>query len=466
MNQYDVVIIGSGPGGYVAALRAAQLGGKVAVVEGDRLGGTCLNRGCIPTKALVRSATLFAEMEHASKFGVKVDEYSLDLPKVMEHKERTVDQLVGGVEKLLNSAGVDVYRGRGQLLSADKVSISHNGDTVEISARNIIVATGAKPMLPPVDQASLEHTISSDDALSLERVPETMLVIGGGVLGVEFACIWNAFGAKVDMVKRSPLILPAIDEEISRRLMSSLRRKGIKVNSGIYVKEIQDIGGKKRLVADKDGSEISFEAETILVAMGRIPNFGGLDLEGLGVEYDKNGIKTDEYMQTNIPGIYAIGDVVGRTYLASVASAEGIVATEHMFGQPRSMDYSVVPGCVFSIPEVASVGLKESEVKAKGYDYKVSKFPFSANGRAVSMGETEGLVKLVAEKDTNRLLGMHIMGPHADDLIHEGAAALSMGGDASKLAHLVHAHPTLAEAIMEAAHGLLGQPLHLARMKR
>ncbi|MEW6523109.1 MAG: dihydrolipoyl dehydrogenase [Bacillota bacterium] len=465
--MYHVVIIGSGPGGYVAALKAAQLGAKVAVVESARLGGTCLNRGCIPTKALVKSATAYVEAQHLANFGVRTGPVELDLPGVMAHKERTVAQLVGGVEKLLSAAGVSLFRGRGQIVAPGRVRVTGADGEQELETKNIIIATGSKPQLPPVDQESLEHTISSDDALALPRVPESMIVIGGGVLGVEFACIWNAFGTRVEMVKRSPLILPPVDEEISRRLMTLLRRKQVKVNSGIYIKEIVDTGGGKRLSGDtKDGGKVSFEAELVLVAMGRVPDFGGLDLDALGIAHDKNGIKTDGHMQTNVPGIYAIGDVVGRTYLAPVASAEGIVAVEHLMGHAREMDYSVIPNCVFSIPEVAGVGLKESEAREKGYDVKVSKFPFSANGRAVAMGETEGLVKLVADDATGRILGMHIMGPHADDLIHEGAMALAMGATGRQVADMIHAHPTLCETIMEAAHGLVGQPLHLARMGR
>jgi dihydrolipoamide dehydrogenase len=464
---YDVIIIGSGPGGYVAALRAAQLGGKVAVVEADRLGGTCLNRGCIPTKALVRSATALVEAQRLSDFGVRTGGVELDLPAAMAHKERTVAQLVGGVEKLLSSAGVEVFRGRGQLLAPGRVEVTGQGDRVRLEGRNVIIATGSRPQLPPVPPASLEHTISSDQALALERVPETMVVIGGGVLGVEFACIWNAFGSKIEMVKRSPLILPPVDEEISRRLMAILRRKGIKVNSGLYIKEITASGDQKRLLADtKDGSRVSFEADLVLVAMGRVPDFGGLDLDGLGIAYGKDGISTDEFMRTSVPGVYAIGDVVGRTYLAPVASAEGMVAVEHIFGRPRPMSYAVIPNCVFSLPEVAGVGLKEQEARERGYEVKVSKFPFTANGRAVAMGETEGLVKLVGERGSGRLLGMHIMGAHADDLIHEGAVALALGAKAQDLAELVHAHPTLPEAVMEAAHGLTGQALHLARVGR
>jgi dihydrolipoamide dehydrogenase len=460
---FDVVVIGSGPGGYVAAIRGAQLGGKIALVEGHKLGGCCLNVGCIPTKALVHAATTYLNAKEAHKFGVEVGEVKLDLPGVMAHKSRTVSRLVSGVEMLLKGNGVTVYRGWANVPAPGKVEVTYeDGSRETLETRNIILATGSSQQLPPVPKESLAHAISSDDALELDHVPERMLVIGGGVLGVEFACIWNAFGSKVDMVKRSPLILPPVDEEISRRLMPILKRKGINVHSGIYIKEMREEGGEKVLIADtKEGGQKEFRADVILIAMGRVPHFGGIDLDALGVEYDKYGIKTDDTMQTTVKGIYAIGDVVGKTFLAPVASVEGIVAMENIFGRESHMDYRVVPACVFSIPECASVGLKESEAKEKGYNVKVSKFPFSANGRALSIGETDGLVKVIGDADTGRILGVHILGPHADDLIHEAALAMQANMTAKEVASMIHAHPTLPEAMLEAMLGVSEKPIHL-----
>ena len=464
--MYDVVVIGSGPGGYVTAIKGAQMGGKVALVEGHKIGGCCLNVGCIPTKALVHAATTYLNTKEAGKYGVETGEVKLNLPMAMAHKERTVKQLVGGVEMLLKGYGVTVYHGWANVSAPGKVEVKHEDGSVEIlETKNIILATGSSQQLPPVSKESIAQCISSDDALELDHVPGRMLVIGGGVLGVEFACIWNAFGSTVDMVKRSPLILPPIDEEISRRLMPILKRKGITVHGGQYIKEIKEEGGEKVLIAEtKEGERQEFRADTVLIAMGRVPFFGGIDLTALGVEHDKYGIKTDERMSTNVPGIWAIGDVVGRTYLAPVASTEGIVAIENIFGHPAKMDYTVVPGCVFSIPECASVGLKELEAKEKGFNVKVSKFPFSANGRAQAIGETDGLVKVVGEADTGRILGVHILGPHADDLIHEAALAMKAGLTARQVAEMIHAHPTLPEAMMEAMHGVQDKPIHfLAR---
>lgn len=461
--MFDLVVIGSGPGGYVAAIKGAQMGGKVALVEGHKIGGCCLNVGCIPTKALVHAATTYLNAKESSKFGVDVGEVKLNLPGAMAHKSKTVSQLVGGVEMLLKGNGVTVYRGWAGVSAPGKVEVSYeDGSKETLETKNIILATGSSQQLPPVSKESLSHAISSDDALELDHIPERMLVIGGGVLGVEFACIWNAFGSKIDMVKRSPLILPPVDEEISRRLMPMLKRKGIDVHSGIYIKEMREEGGEKVLIADtKEGGPKEFRADTILIAMGRVPCFGGIDLAALGVEHDKGGIKTDDRMRTNVPGIYAIGDVVGKTFLAPVASTEGIVAVENIFGHEARMDYRVVPACVFSIPECASVGLKELEAKEKGYEVKVSKFPFSANGRALSIGETDGLVKVIGDARTGKILGVHILGPHADDLIHEASLAMQANLTAKEVAAMIHAHPTLAEAMLEAMHGVSDKPIHL-----
>ncbi|MEW6031274.1 MAG: dihydrolipoyl dehydrogenase [Bacillota bacterium] len=471
--MYDLVVIGAGPGGYVAALRAAQLGARVGVVERDRVGGCCLNRGCIPTKSLVRSAEVYTTAREAASYGTRISgEVTLDLPAVMARKREVIAQLVGGVERLFTAAGVTVHRGTAAVPAPGKVTVAHpDGGGESLEARFILLATGSRPQLPPVPEADLAHTISSDDALELESVPSSMLIIGGGVLGVEFACIYHAFGSEVRMIKRTPLLLPPVDEEISRRLAPVLKRRGIQVSTGVFIKRIEPTSAGKVVVCDTaDGGEVRFEAETVLVAMGRVPDFGGLDLDALGVEHDRKGVKVDARMRTTVPGVYAIGDVVGRTYLASVASAEGLVAVEDMFGEGRDMDYRVVPGVVFSTPECASVGLKEKEAleaaSAGGREIKVSKFPFSANGKAVAMGETDGLVKLVADKATGEILGMHVMGPHASDLIHEGAVAVQARMTGEDLARIVFAHPTLSEAVMEAAHGVRGEPIHIAATRR
>lgn len=469
--SYDIVVIGSGPGGYVAAVRAAQLGARVAVVEARDIGGTCLNRGCIPTKALVRSAEIYENVKSSAGYGVRVNGHELDFPRVMERKREVVQRLVSGVEKLFDSNGVAVFRGRGSIPGPGVVEVALNGGGGKevLQTKSIIIATGSGHALPPISPDDISLAVSSDDALEFRRPPKNMVIIGGGVLGIEFACIYRSFGTEIDVIKRSPLILPPVDDELAKRLMPVLKRKGIRINTGIYIKGIEALpDGTRRVVADtKDGKKVSFEAETVLIAMGRVPDFGGLDLDALGIAYSKKGIQVDQYMQTSVPGIYAIGDVVGRFYLAPVASAEGILVVENIMNpaEPRPMDYSCVPQCVFSSPEAASVGLTEAQAREAGYDIKVSRFPFSANGKAVALGETEGLVKVVADAPTGRILGMHVLGPHATDLIHEGALAVRLGAHAKDVAYMIHAHPTLPEAVMEAAHGIEGHPIHLAKVR-
>ncbi len=461
--MFDVIVIGGGPGGYVAAIKGAHLGGKIGLVEGAKLGGTCLNVGCIPTKALVHSAHTLNAVKDAARFGVLAGEAQLNLSGVMAHKDRTVKQLVTGVEGLLKRNGVAVHSGWAKVPSPGKVEVHKPDGSVEVlETKNIILATGSSPRLIPLSPESLAHTVSSDDALCFDEVPRRLAVIGGGVLGVEFACIWNAFGSKVDIIEIMPQILPVVDDEISRRLTMLFRRKGITVNLETSAKEIRQEGEEKVILAGtKDGKTKEFRADKVLLAVGRAPNFGEIDLTALGIQHDRRGIQVNDKMETNVPGIYAVGDVVGKTFLAHGASAEGLVAMENIFGNPTPMDYSVIPSCVFSIPECASVGLGESQAKERGFDAVVSKFPFGANGRALSMGETEGFVKIVGDRATGKVLGMHILGAHADDLIHEGALAMKAGLCANDAAEMIHAHPTLSEAVQEAFHGVLGKPLHL-----
>jgi dihydrolipoamide dehydrogenase len=475
--MFDLVVIGAGPGGYVAALRAAQLGAKVAVIERDKLGGCCLNRGCIPTKALVRSAEVFTTAQEAETFGTRIaggkSAVSVDMAAVMARKAQVVAQLVGGVERLLAGAEVAVYRGAASVPGPGKVAVTGpDGGTETLQTRYVLLATGSQPLQPPVPEEDLALTIGSDEALELEAVPSSMLLIGGGVLGVEFACIYHAFGSKIRMIKRTPNLLPAVDEEIAKRLAMSLKKRGMEVNVGVFIKRIEKSSAGKVVICDTaDGNEVRFEADTVMVAMGRRPDFGGLDLGAMGVEHDRKGIKVDARMKTSAPDVYAVGDVVGKTYLASVASAEGLVAAEDMFAEPkRDMDYRVVPGVVFSNPECASVGLEEKDAREQaaqtGREIAVSKFPFSANGKAIALGETEGLVKFVADKATGEVLGMHVLGPHASDLIHEGAIALQAKLKGEDLARIVFAHPTLSEVVMEAAHGISGQAIHMVTQRR
>ncbi|MCL6449713.1 MAG: dihydrolipoyl dehydrogenase [Acetobacteraceae bacterium] len=465
--MYDLVVVGSGPGGYVAAIRAAHRGAKVALVEKAQIGGTCLNRGCIPTKALVRSAEIYGNVRRAQEFGVRVEGVGFDFGRVMARKRQVVQRLVGGVEYLLKANGVEVFRGKARVPRPGLVEVELPDGTAPLETRNVILATGSAHALPPLPPESIALCISSDQALELDRPPESLVVIGGGVLGVEFACIYAAFGARAQIVKRTPLVLPPMDDEISQRIAPLLKKANITVTSGVFVKRVEKTSAGLVLLADlKEGGEARFEGEAILIAMGRVPDFGGIDLDALGVAYDRRGIKVDARMRTSVPGIYAVGDVVGRYYLASVASAEGIAAVDDICGHGRDMDYAAVPQCVFSSPEAAGVGLKEREARERGIELVVSRFPYAANGKALALGETDGLVKVVAKAQDRKLLGVHLLGARATDLIHEAALAIKLGATAHDLAALIHAHPTLSETIMEAAHGASHLSIHQAPPRR
>jgi len=464
MSEIDVVIIGGGPGGYVSAIKAAHLRLEAVLVEKDKLGGVCLNRGCIPTKALISTAEVLNHIQRAEEFGIQVKDYSFNFPAIMKRKDLITRRLSSGVEQLMNANQVRVIRGEGQIVEPGTVEIlDADGQKEIIKTKNIIIATGSSVMKLSIPGLDVEGVITSDEALSLSQLPSRMIIIGGGVVGIEFAGIFKALGVEVTVVEMLPRILLPIDEEIARRLTVSLKRKGIEILTDCKVKGIKkNIQNLEVLVSTSEG-EKKLETEKVLLAAGRVPELGNIDVQGLGIELDRRAIKVDEKMRTNIPGIYAVGDVVGKIMLAHVASREGIVAVENISGKEVLMDYKVVPNCVFSMPEVASVGLTEEEARKENDNIKVSKFPFMANGKALGMGETEGMVKIIADGDTLELLGVHILGAHASDLIAEGTLALSMEATAEEIINTIHAHPTLAETIAEAAEGITGKPIHLAR---
>lgn len=463
-EEIDVVIIGGGPGGYVSAIKAAHLGLKAVLIEKDKLGGVCLNWGCIPTKALVSTAELLNHLQRAGEFGIQVKDYSIDFPAIMKRKDLITQRLSSGVGQLMKANRVRVVRGEGQIVEPGKVEVTDTaGEKEMIETKNIIIATGSKVMRLPIPGIDSEGVITSDEALSLSELPSRMLIIGGGVVGIEFAGIFKALGVEVTVVEMLPRILLPVDEEIAFRLTQLLKRKGIEILTDSKVKEIKKNHQNLEVLISTSDGEKKLETEKVLLAAGRIPELGNIDVQRLGIELDGKAIKVDEKMRTNIPGIYAVGDVVGRIMLAHVASREGIVAVENISGKETLMDYKVVPNCVFSMPEVASVGLTEEEARKENNNIKVSKFPFMANGKALGMGETEGMVKIIADADTSELLGFHILGVHASDLIAEGTLALSMEATAFEIINTIHAHPTLAEAIAEAAEGIVGKPIHLTR---
>ncbi len=464
-EEIDVVIIGGGPGGYVSAIKAAHLGLKAVLIEKDKLGGVCLNWGCIPTKALVSTAELLNHLQRAGEFGIQVKDYSIDFPAIMKRKDLITQRLSSGVGQLMKANQVRVARGEGQIVEPGKVEVTNTaGEKELIKTKNIIIATGSKVMRLPLPGIDSEGVITSDEALSLSELPSRMLIIGGGVVGIEFAGIFKALGVEVTVVEMLPRILLPIDEEIAFRLTQLLKRKGIEILTDSKVKEIKKNHQNLEVMISTSDGEKKLETEKVLLAAGRIPELGNIDVQRLGIELDGKAIKVDEKMRTNIPGIYAVGDVVGRIMLAHVASREGIVAVENISGKETLMDYKVVPNCVFSMPEVASVGLTEEEARKENNNIKVSKFPFMANGKALGMGETEGMVKIIADADTSELLGFHILGVHASDLIAEGTLAMSMEATAFEIINTIHAHPTLAEAIAEAAEGIVGKPIHLTRV--
>jgi len=463
MKEMDVAIIGGGPGGYVAAIKAAHLGLETVLVERDKLGGVCLNRGCIPTKALVSTAELLGHLQRAEEFGIKVKDYSVDFPAVMQRKERIIQRLSSGVEQLMKANQIKVIKGEGQIIEPGRVEVTKaEGQKETIKTKNIIIATGSKVLRLPIPGLDSKGVITSDEALSLETLPSRMLIIGGGVVGIEFAGIFKALGVEVTVVEMLPRILLPFDEEIAQRLTQLLKRKGIEILTNCQVKEIRENHLCLEVLVSSSEGEKKLETEKVLLAAGRIPDWGNIDVPGLGIELEGKAIKVDKKMKTNLPGIYAVGDVVGKIMLAHVASREGIVAVENIVGQETLMDYRVVPNCVFSLPEAASVGLTEEEARKRYNKVKVSKFPFIANGKALSMGETEGMVKMIADGDTLEVLGLHLLGAHASDLIAEGALALSLEVTAREIISTIHAHPTLAETIAEAAEGIIGSPIHLA----
>ena len=459
MAEKDIVIVGGGPGGYVAAIHAAHLGAEVAVIEKDRLGGTCLNRGCIPTKALVRSVDILREAERADEFGIAIGNIKADLPRIMARKREVVDKLVSGVEQLMKANKISVYRGSGHIVSPHLVRVN----TTEIVAGKIIIATGSESAPLPVNGLDLPGVLTTDDILELEELPESLVVIGGSHVGVEFASIFSALGTKTTIVKRRPLLLEPVDEEIGRRFAQTLSRQGIEVIIGAAVKAIKKEGALLRVVWDTPEGEQGVEAQVVLMATGRRPYSDGLGLSELGVKLDGAAIEVNERLETNIDDVYAIGDVLGKHMLAHVASYEGEIAAENALGRRRQADYRAVPTCIFTHPEIAGVGITEKEAKDGSIPHKVSKFPFLACGRAVAMGETAGIVKMICHADNDRILGVHIMGPHAGDLIAEGTLAVQLGATSRDVAHTIHAHPTLPEAFHETAMAQLEGSIHFGR---
>ena len=460
--QADVAILGSGPGGYVAALRAAQLGAQVVLIEEDRIGGVCLNVGCIPTKALLRSAEVYRMFLGAEAFGLRLQgTVTPDWPAIQAAKEAIVRQLAQGVEKLLRKAVVQVIQGRGRFVSPRTLEVTTTDGAQRIEAKNVVIATGSRPAQLPLPGMDLAGVLDSTDVLALEALPRRLLIVGGGVVGVEFADIFSAFGVDVTVVEMLDRLLPQMDADLGRALAWTMGQRGIRFHLNSRVTHVDAVeGGLRAAVVTPEGKE-GIEADRILVAVGRRPNIEDLDLEAAGVRFDKTGISVDAEMRTNVPGVYAIGDVTGGALLAHVAMRGGEVAVENALGHAATFDQKTVPWCVYTNPEVASVGLTEAQAREQGWDVQVGRFPLNANAKALTYGETDGLVKVVSEARFGEMLGLHIVAPHASDLIHEGGLALALEATLDELVTMIHGHPTLGEAVREAVLEVRGGALHL-----
>ena len=461
--DFDVAVIGGGPGGYVAAIRTAQLGAKVALIEKDSLGGVCLNRGCIPTKTLLKSAEKWLDLQHCSEFGLTAGDIGFDYKKIRSRMSYVIQQLKDGIVQLVKSNDIILMNGTAVLQGSKRVKITSGQEAAVISAAGIILAMGSAPMDLPVPGGDLEEVINSDQLLALADIPKSMVVVGAGAVGIEFASICCSFGCEVTVVEMLPSIMPGADIDIVKRMGLILRRQGIKIITGARVNNVRKEGAGIMVEVDDGKGMQHIAAEKLLAATGRRPVTAGLGLEDAGIEYSPKGIRVNGKMQTSVEGIYAVGDITGQYMLAHAASAEGMVAAENALGKGIQMDYSAVPACVFTLPETAMVGLTEQDAQKAGLDINTSRFNFAANGKAVSMGETDGLVKIISDARTGKVVGMHILGPHASDLIMEGALAIRNGLAASDIAHTIHPHPSLSETVMECAHGIDGLIIHQAR---
>ena len=456
-REYDCLVLGGGPAGYPAAIRAAQLGARVCVVEKESLGGTCLNWGCIPTKALQGAAHLIERVREGTGRGIAVDSMAIEPGSLFANKNRIVKELVSGVEKIFKARKIDVLRGAGRLTSASEVEVEGVG---AVTAKKIIIATGSSEVALPFMPFDGTHILSSKDILDIGRIPKSLLIVGGGVIGCEFASIFNAFGSKITIVEMLPGLVATEDAQISRTLQMLFRKKGIDLHLGAKVTSARSEGGT--VVASLDnGSEIV--AEAALVSVGRRPYFAGAGVEAAGIEAERAGIKVNSRMETSVSGVYAAGDVVGGALLAHVATREGTIAAENALGGSREMRYDTIPSTIYTLPEISRVGMTEDEARAKGIRVVASRFPFAANGKAKGLGEEDGFVKWVARESDKKLLGIHIIGPHATELLAPAILALDRGLTADEFAGSIFPHPTLSEALAGAAEAIYGRAIDILK---
>ncbi len=464
-KNFDVIVIGSGPGGYIAAIRAHQLGLKAAIVERDRLGGVCLNWGCIPTKALLKNAEHMNFLNHAEEFGFTIEKVSVDFPRVIQRSREVADANSSGVSFLMKKNTVTVLNGSGYVPRPGVVELRDKDGNVTdtLNAKSIVIATGARARTFPGFEVDGVKVITSTEAMLQKEVPGSMIVIGAGAIGVEFAYFYNAFGTKITIIEMQPTILPVEDEDAAKEVTRAFKKKKMEILTETRVISVKTVGnGVEVVIENKKGEQKTLTADLALNAVGVTGNIENLGLEELGVVVERGHIKVNKFMQTNVPGIYAIGDVVGAPWLAHVASHEGITAVEHIAGYPtHGMDYSNVPGCTYCQPQIASVGLTEKKAREMGYDVKIGKFPFKASGKARAIGETDGFVKLVIDAKYGEILGGHIVGAEATEMIAEICTARAAEATAETLMHTIHAHPTLSEGVMEAAADAYGMALNI-----
>lgn len=464
--SYDLVVIGTGPGGYVCAIRAAQLGLKVAVVEKRKThGGTCLNVGCIPSKALLHASEMFEEAGHTfASLGIDVGKPKLDLKQMLVHKQETVDANVNGVAFLLKKNKIEPFHGTASIPAAGKVVVTaEDGKTQELETKNIVIATGSESAALPGVAIDEKTVVTSTGALELTAVPKELLVVGAGVIGLEIGSVWSRLGAKVTVVEYLDRILPGMDDEIAKQFQRILQKQGFEFHLGSKVTKVETAKKSTTVTVEPaaGGEAKTLSADIVLVAIGRRPNTDGLGLDKAGVASERGRVVIDDHFRTNIAGIYAIGDVVRGPMLAHKAEDEGMAVAEIIAGKSGHVNYDAIPGIIYTAPEVAAIGKTEEELKAAGIAYKVGKFPFTANGRARAMRHTEGFVKFLADAATDRVLGCHIIGPHAGDLIAEVTVLMEFGGSSEDLARTCHAHPTLAEAVKEAALAVEKRQIHM-----
>ena len=458
------MVIGAGPGGYTAAIKATQLGMKTAIVEkGKNLGGTCLNVGCIPSKALLSSSELFHEAQHGFKsHGIKAEGVTMDVAAMMKRKDGVVRKMARGIDYLMNKNGIEHVSGSGRIVNAGEVEVTGGKAVRTLKTKRILIATGSSVSGLPFLEFDGETVLSSDHAIALGQAPESMIVIGGGAIGLELGSVWARLGTKVTVVEFLPRIAAIFDEDITQALQKLLQKQGLKFHLGTGVESAEKTKTGIKLTAAKGDKSLELEAEKVLVAVGRKPNTDGLGATEAGVELDERGrIRTDAEWQTNVPGIYAIGDVIAGPMLAHKAEQEAVAAVERMAGKAGRVNYDTIPWVIYTAPEVAAVGLTEAEAKEKGHEVSVGAFPFQANGRAVAGAHADGLAKIIADKETDRVLGAQILSANASELIAEAVLLMEFDGSAEDLARTIHAHPTMSEGLREAAHMAMGEPLHI-----